>query len=150
MSSIEVCKPIGLTMQDESIREKVERLESEMKSTPQFAVGVHHCINGGIYTRTGTIPADTVFIGAEHKKDHINVVVGDVTVMTDSGPIRYTGHHILPTPAGSKRVAYAHADTTWTTIVQTHNTDIRAIEDECVVNASELQTQQMKGIELCS
>lgn len=140
----------SLTLTDDSIRSKVERLEDEMKKQPQFAVDVHHCINGGIYTRTGTIPADTAFIGAVHKKDHINIVIGDVTVMTDDGPVRYTGHNILPTKAGSKRVAYAHALTTWTTVLHTNLTSIRDIEDECVINSSELQTQTMKGIESCS
>ena len=135
---------------DTQTRAKVERLEQEMKALPQFAVGVNHCVNGGIYTRTGTIPADTAFIGAVHKKDHINVVIGDVTVMTNDGPVRYTGHHIIPTEAGSKRVAYAHAETVWTTILRTDLTDIREIEAECVHNPEELQTQTLKGIESCS
>jgi helix-turn-helix protein len=129
---------------------KVERLEREMNAVPQTVVSVHHCVNGGVYTRTGTIPADTAFIGAVHKKDHINVVVGDVTVVTESGPIRYTGHHVLATPAGSKRVAYAHSDTTWTTILRTDLTSIREIEAECVHGSENLQTQTLKGIESCS
>lgn len=129
---------------------KVKRLEQELKALPQTAVGVSHCVNGGVYTRTGTIPADTAFMGAVHKKDHINVLIGDVTVLTDEGPIRYTGHNVLPTKAGSKRVAYAHAETVWTTIIRTDLTDIREIENECVFNSEELQTQTLKGIESCS
>lgn len=140
----------SLTLIDDSIRSKVERLESELKKQPQFAVEVNHCVNGSIYARTGSIPADTTFIGAVHKKDHINIVIGDVTVMTDDGPVRYTGHHVLPTKAGSKRVAYAHTQTIWTTVLHTTLTDIREIEDDCVMNCNELQTQTMKGIESCS
>lgn len=131
-------------------RDKADKFEDELKKLPQIPVGVHHCVNGGIYTRTGLIPEDTAFVGAVHKKDHINVVIGDVTISTDDGPVRLTGHHVIKGAKGSKRVAYAHAPTIWTTIFHTELTDIREIEAECAESPEFLQTQKIEGIELCS
>jgi hypothetical protein len=123
-------------------REKVARLEQELEKLPQTFVEPRHDIHGGLYARTGLIPAGTTFTGATHKKDHINVVCGDITVLTDEGPVRLTGYHVLPTQAGSKRVAYAHADTVWTTVVRTDLCDVGEIENECVEDSAALQTRK--------
>lgn len=136
------------------MKKVVEDFEKLLASMPQRYVKVKHDVNGGVYTRTGLIPAGTTFIGAVHTKDHINIVCGDITILTESGPIRYTGYHVLPAKAGSKRVAYTHADTMWTTVLHTTLTDIRAIEDESVEDSSQLQTRKMpdevKEIKSCS
>lgn len=120
----------------------VERLEQIVLSAPQVDLRTTHSLSGGVYARTIHIPAGTVLTGATHKKDHINVVFGDITVTTDTGPVRLTGHHVLPTKAGSKRAGFAHADTVWTTICHTELTDIEAIEDELVEESTLLQTRQ--------
>lgn len=122
--------------------EKVARLESELAKLPQTHVEPLQHVHGGIYTRTGLIPAGTTFTGAVHRKDHINIVCGDVTIVTDAGPVRLTGYHVLPSSAGSKRVAHAHADTLWTTIAPTALTDFAAIEDELVQDSAALQTRK--------
>lgn len=121
--------------------DKVARLEEELRKFPQTYVEPRHDINGGLYARTGLIPAGTTFTGCTHKKDHVNVVCGDVTILTDEGPLRLTGYHVLPTKAGSKRVAVAHSDTYWTTILRTELTDVLDIEDECVEDSAQLQTR---------
>ena len=121
--------------------DKVRRLEEELSRVEQTTVLVQHHIHGGMYARSGLIPAGTTFTGAVHKKDHINIVVGDVTVLTDDGPQRFTGYCILPTLKGSKRVAVAHADTIWTTVLKTELTNVQDIEDESVENSQELQTR---------
>lgn len=131
------------SLADSDKKEQVERLEEEMRKHPQVNVEVHHCVNGGIYTRTGLIKAGTCFTGAVHKKDHINIVSGDVLVLTDDGVIRYTGYHVLPTKKGSKRVAFALQDTVWTTTLRTDKTNIADIEDESVVNAESLQSRNI-------
>lgn len=120
----------------------VERLEQLVLSVPQVDLRTEHSLSGGVYARTIYIPAGTVLTGATHKKDHINIVFGDITVTTDNGPVRLTGHNVLPTKAGSKRAGFAHADTVWTTICHTNLTDIEAIEDELVEESARLQTRQ--------
>lgn len=122
-------------------RATIEKLEQQVLSLPQIDLNTEHALAGGVYARTIHIPAGTVLTGATHKKDHINIVFGDITVTTDNGTVRLTGHHVLPTKAGSKRAGYAHADTVWTTICETQLDDLDAIEDELVEESARLQTR---------
>ena len=122
-------------------REAVQRLEREVLKLPQVDLQTKHCVSGRMYARTIFIPAGTVLTGATHKRDHINILQGDISVSTDEGMKRLTGQHVLPTKAGMKRAGYAHADTTWTTICQTDETDIPAIEADLVIEHEMLQTR---------
>jgi hypothetical protein len=123
-------------------REKVERLEALILECQQVDLKTTHKLSGGVYARTITIPAGTVLTGAAHKKDHINIVQGDITVSTDEGMKRLTGQHVLTTKAGNKRVGLAHANTIWTTVCQTFLTDFDEIEAELVEEPERLQTRQ--------
>lgn len=122
----------------------VQKFEEELAALPQLTQEIHHEIFGGLYCRTGCIPANVAFTGQIHKHDHINIVVGDITIVTDTGPTRLTGYNVLPTKAGSKRVAYTHADTYWTTILATDLTSVQAIEDWAVEDSSKLTTRQLQ------
>lgn len=119
----------------------VRALEAAVLQVPQVDLQTTHCLSGRVYARTIHIPAGTVLTGATHKKDHVNIVFGDISVTTDDGVQRITGYHVLPTKAGSKRAGFAHADTVWTTICQTDLAEIEAIEDELVEESSQLQTR---------
>ena len=125
-----------------NMKDKIARLEDVINQSPECIVPVQHNVNGGMYARTGMIPAGVTFTGAVHTKDHINIVIGDITLLSDDGPIRYTGHHVLPCKAGCKRVATTHADTYWTTVVATNLADISAIEDESCEDSTVLQTRK--------
>lgn len=125
-----------------NMQDKVKRLEDAINQSPACEVPVQHHVHGGMYARTGLIPAGVTFTGAVHTKDHINIVIGDVTVLSDTGPIRYSGHHVLPCKAGSKRVAVTHADTYWTTMIVTNLTNISEIEDEICEDSTVLQTRK--------
>lgn len=121
--------------------DQVAELERLILAVPQVDLQTKHELSGKVYSRTIYIPAGTVLTGATHKKDHINIVFGDITVSTDDGMKRLEGHHIIPTKAGIKRAGYAHADTIWTTLCHTELSDIAAIEDELVVESEKLQTR---------
>ena len=108
---------------------------------PQVGLRTEHVISGGMYARTITIPAGTVLTGAAHKTDHINVCMGDVEVLTDDGPKRLTGLHVLPTKAGMKRAGYTYAETRWTTTCRTQQTTVETAEDELVEQPERLQTR---------
>lgn len=121
----------------------VAELERHVLTAPQVDLRTEHALAGGVYARTITIPAGTVLTGALHKKDHINIVEGDITVTTDEGPLRLTGYHVITVKAGSKRAGFAHSDTKWTTVCHTELTDIEAIEDEMTDESARLQTRQL-------
>ena len=125
-----------------SMKAKVETLERELLQLHQIDIPPQHDVSGGIYARTGFIPAGTTFTGAIHTKDHINVIFGDVSVLGDGETIRLTGYNVITTKAGSKRVAHTHADTYWTTLIATELQDISAIEDEICTDSTTLQTRK--------
>jgi hypothetical protein len=122
----------------------VRVLEQECLKQPQVQIGLTHHLSGGMYARTGVIKAGCLLIGAEHKTDHINIMYGDISVTTDDGVQRLTGYHVLPTKAGKKRAGVAHADTVWTTICRTDETELSKIEDELVVESNQLQSRNQE------
>lgn len=133
----DLTKPFGPV----DYRAHVERLERLALASPQVAIHTEHVISGGMYARTITIPADTVLTGAAHKTDHLCVCMGDIEVLTDDGPKRMTGLHVLATRAGVKRAGYTHGPTRWTTICRTDLMDLAAIEAELVEQPETLQTR---------
>jgi len=126
--------------------ESVRELETYMLSMPQVDLETSHLVHGRMYARTILIPAGTLLTGAETKCDNICVVVGDITVTTDDGTVRLTGHHVIPARAGFKRAGIAHADTWWTTLIQTDEADVSAIERQMTDEVELLQTNR-SGIE---
>lgn len=123
--------------------EKINELEKLILQTPQIDLKTSHSLSGGMYARTIYIPAGTVLTGATHKTDHINIVFGDISVSTDEGMKRLTGHHVIETKAGMKRAGFAHEYTVWTTICKTDLTDIKEIEKELVIESEMLQTNTL-------
>jgi len=124
-------------------RDRIEQLESAILKVAQTDLRTTHELSGGVYARTIRIPSGTVLTGASHKKDHINIMQGDITVSTDDGMKRLTGQHVLATKAGMKRVGFTHADTIWTTVCHTNLTDIAEIEAELVEEPEKLQSRLM-------
>ena len=122
--------------------ETVRELESYTRDLPQINLSITHVVHGGMCARTGLIPAGTMLTGALTNCDNICVIYGDITVTTDDGPQRLTGYHVLPANAGFKRVGVAHADTWWTTLLVTENTDIDAIEDQMTNESAGLMTRR--------
>lgn len=124
----------------------VAALERAALQLPQVDLSTTMTVIGGVCARTILIPAGTFLTGALTNIDNVCVMVGDITVTTDEGAMRLTGHHVLPAAAGAKRAGLAHADTYWTTIWRTDLTDPQAIEDEMTGEAGMLQTRR-PGIE---
>lgn len=126
------------------MREKVLALEREVQRLPQVDLQTTHVLSGGIYARTVHIPAGAVVTGATHKKDHVCVIQGDITALTEDGPVRFTGHHVIAAKAGIKRAVVAHAPTTWTTLCRTELADLHEIEAELVEEHEQLQTRTLE------
>lgn len=120
----------------------VRRLEDQMVDLPQVDVGTQTLIHGQMAARAIFIPAGSLLTGVQTNKDNISVMVGDVSVTTETGPVRLTGFHILPASAGQKRVALAHADTWWVTIHHTDLIDLSAVEQEMTDEPENLQTSR--------
>lgn len=111
-------------------RDLVERLENQMLGTfKQFELPVRHHFSKGVYARELFIPKGVVLTGKIHKHENLNIIsAGDISVLTEEGVKRIRAPHTLVSPAGTKRVGYAHEDTVWTTIHGTDERDLDKIE----------------------
>lgn len=124
-----------------SVQAAIRDLEAHLATVPQVDLKTEHTLVDGVYTRTIVVPAGVTLTGAVHKADYTVVMHGDITVTTDDGPKRLTGHHTFLARAGSKRAGRAHADTWWTTIHRTDKTTLAEIEDELAEESDRLQTR---------
>jgi hypothetical protein len=111
------------------VRSKIMALEKAMLDQPQVEIPVEHTFHGGMCARTIRIPKGTILTGAIHTQEQMNIVDGDISILTEDGQIhRFTGHHVVPSPAGTKRVGVAHEDTSWTTILRTDAKTVEEVE----------------------
>lgn len=108
---------------------QVNAAEEVMKKLPQVECPVTHHFSQGVYARQILIPKGTVLTGKIHKYPQLNICSkGELSVLTEDGVKRVgAGFHVV-SPAGTKRIAYAHEDTIWTTIHGTEENDLEIIE----------------------
>jgi hypothetical protein len=112
---------------------KVAFLEREMLKHPQVSIRTKHYFSDGIYAREVLIPAGVMVTGKLHKYRQLNIVSqGDISVLLADGVKRIRAPYTVVSPSGTKRIAFAHADTVWTTILQTDSTDLDEIEDHFI------------------
>lgn len=118
---------------------QIIRLEEEILKLDQVEMPAVHHFAPGLYAREMFIPKGTVLTGAVHKVTHLSLFVGDITVWTDGGMKRLTGHNTFVSKAGAKRVGYAHEDTWCTGFFPTDMTDVRELERELCEDSDRLQ-----------
>jgi hypothetical protein len=83
-----------------------------------------------LYVREIFMPAGTILTSWIHKYEHpYTISQGDVSVMTEDGPVRLKAPFTGITKPGTKRVLFIHADTIWTTYHVT-DVDTTAMTDE--------------------
>ena len=112
---------------------KVAFIEREMLKCPQVAIKTKHYFSDGVYAREIYIPAGTLLTGQLHKFSQLNIVsLGDISVLLADGIKRITAPYTVVSPPGTKRIAYAHVDTVWTTILRTDSDDLDEIEDHFI------------------
>ena len=112
---------------------KVAFIEREMLKCPQVAIKTKHYFSDGVYAREIYIPAGTLLTGKLHKFRQLNIVsLGDISVLLAGGIKRITAPYTVVSPPGTKRIAYAHVDTVWTTILRTDSDDLDEIEDHFI------------------
>ena len=116
-------------MSDLAVRDQILALEAHMKTLPQVQIPVKHYFAQGVYAREIFIPKGVILTGLIHRQSQINFCLkGDISVATEQGYRRVLGGETIVSPAGIKRAAYAHEDTTWTTVLGTTLTDPQDIE----------------------
>ncbi len=122
-----------------ALRHSIQALEDTMREMPQLDIKPVHYFAKGLYAREITIPAGTVLSGKIHKEEQINILSkGLITVVTEDG-----GEQLLRAPCtiiskpGTKRIAYVHEETVWTTLHATDETDLEKLEQDLIAPSFE-------------
>jgi quercetin dioxygenase-like cupin family protein len=112
------------------LRDQVNDIEKQMLSMPQVELPVEHYFSHKVYARELHIPKGTTLTGRIHKFANLNILIqGDMSVLIDGEVKRVTAPYTIVSPPGTKRIAYAHEDCIWTTILGTDETDADVIEE---------------------
>jgi hypothetical protein len=112
-------------------RANIEAIEARMKTMPQVHIPVSHDFSPGYYMRTIRIPAGTRLTGRIHLYENLNVLSeGEMSVLTEGAFKRVNAPFVVMSPPGTKRIAIAHTDCVWTTVLATPLTDPDRIEAE--------------------
>ena len=105
---------LGLIPASQALRDKMAAIEAYL---PPCDLPVREFKMRGVYAREISIPAGHVLTGRVHKFENLNIMsAGRVSLVTDGEPVVIEAPYTIVSPAGTKRVAYAHTDTVWTTI----------------------------------
>lgn len=114
-----------------TLRDKVFQAEALMKEMPSaiHLTKLFHYFAPGIYARELHIPAGMTLTGKIHKYPQLNILSkGRISVLTEDGVKEVEAPFTVVSPAGTKRIAYAHTDCVWTTILATDEKDPEKIE----------------------
>jgi hypothetical protein len=145
---------MNLITSNKDIREKIIELEllmkiavTETKSLSISECPLKHTFAPGAYAREIFIPKETLIVGKIHKHSHLNMLMkGTVSVLTEEGPRVFKAPMTMVSPAGTKRVVFAHEDTVWVTVHLTNETDLEKIEEEIIAKSYE-EFQEFIGLE---
>ena len=92
-----------------------------------------HTFADNVYSREILLPAGSIVIGKIHRHGHINVITkGRVSVLTEFGEDEFVAPYTFVSKPGTKRVVYAHEDTSWITFHGTKHTDPERAEEEII------------------
>lgn len=142
---------VSLIREDQnlSMREKVNAIEVEMRKMPQVEMPPVHYFAPGLYAREITIPKGTVLTGKIHKFAQLNIMSkGELSVLTQEGIKRVKAPFTIVSPAGTKRIAYAHEDTVWTTVHGTEETDLEKIEHRFIAQSDAEYLEHCKALQI--
>lgn len=118
-------------------RAEIMRIQRECQALPDGhrmdeSPPLRHGFAPGIYAREIHLPKDSLVVGRIHRFEHMSIISkGKVTVFTEFGEETIEAPAMFVSPAGTKRVVYAHEDTIWTTVHpnQDNVTDVDKLEN---------------------
>ena len=112
---------------------EVLQLQESMKNAPQVPLHVDHYFSEGLYGRLMVAEANTVIVGAKHRKGHMAILLeGSVLVSDKYGSAQYVAPYIILSIPGDKRAFTALTRVKWMTIHSTTETDVAKLEKTLV------------------
>lgn len=132
-----------------SVRAQVNAIEAEILKAPQLDLPVKHHFSQGVYARELFIPKGTVLTGKIHKYPQLNILMsGELSVLTEEGVKRVKPPFLVVSPAGTKRVAYAHEDSVWLTVHGTEENDLEKIEQHFIAQNDAEYLEHCKALQI--
>lgn len=110
--------------------EKVRKLTEELKNKPQITLKTRHIFHAGVYSRTITLPANTLLTGALIKRSTLVIIQGTSDVFLGDRTVRVSGYNIIPASAGRKQAYRTYTETTITMLFATDAKTIQEAEKE--------------------
>ena len=119
------------TLPNADMMQKITMIDAAIGSMPQMDMTPFHHFAKGLYCRELHIPQGALISGKIHKQEHIIILfTGEMTLWTEGGErIRVKAPYFGISPAGTKRLGYAHENTIGMNILATECTDPEEIED---------------------
>ena len=112
---------------------ELEQIEEWMNGQPQLATKTEQVFSPGIYTRILHIPKGCLLTGKIHKEPILNIMIkGDISVLIGDEVKRIIAPFVIVSPAGSKKIGYAHEDTIWMGCHGTDEVDVQKIEERFI------------------
>jgi hypothetical protein len=126
-------------MVDIEVYRNLSRLEGAIRQFLEpAALKVTHHFSDGLYARELFIPAGTVLTGEIHKTENLNIMSqGDLSLFANGETFRVQAPYTVVSPPGTKRAAFAHSDTVWTTIHATDERDVDKIKEAFIAGSFE-------------
>lgn len=133
-------------MSEVAIFDRVLELERIMLAMPQVQLQHIDHFSERVYARELHIPKGVTLTGKIHKYTNMNFLLkGEITVSHMDDMVRMVAPCIVVSPAGTKRVAYAHEDCIWVTVHGTGSKDVQEIESEFIAQ-TEMEYLEFRGV----
>ena len=125
----------------EQFREGIFNLQEQILANPDSKTPesdpdfnpVKHTFTGKQYIREIFNPAGQILVTKIHKVEHpFFLLDGDMSILSEEGEMRISAPYYGITPAGTKRVIYAHTNCVFVTVHPTESKDLDEIEKELI------------------
>ena len=141
------------------IRKTIADFEEALAKVPGAVFGdndmapLKHTFADGIYIREIFLPKGVLATGKIHKHCHPSFLLsGDVSVITENGGVeRLKAPVSMISPAGTKRIVYAHEDSVWITVHCNPDDlrDLKQLEDLIIAKSYDELPAAILGEILC-
>lgn len=129
MQELEIIDFQKMTIQE--VRDFITSFEGYLKTLPQEELPLKHHFSKGVYARELHIPKGCMLTGKIHKFENLNILSkGEISILSQDGVMRVKAPFTVVSSPGVKRLAYAHEDCVWTTILGTDSKDHLQISEE--------------------
>ena len=117
-----------------SMRQRVDRLQSELAKLPQYEPDTRHHFHGGMYCREVWRDAGVLVVGKVHKREHMYLIASGTVLISsdDEDPVEVTGPHLIMSRPGCKRAVLSVTPSLCMTFHRADSTTVEDAEAELV------------------